>query len=321
MRRRTVLGLAASALATGALPRLVRADTWPSRPVRFLAPSAAGGSLDILARLFARGLGEKFGQSFYVENRGGGGGNIGYDLVAKSPPDGYTMMVASDPLAVNVSIYENLTYDPLKDFTPVVMIAYLSQVLAVNPKVPARTFAEFVALARAKPHTLNVGSSGNGAPGHLACALLAQAGIEVVHVPYRGAGPAVLDAVAGQIDATICTLPGTLGMIKGGQLRALAVSTSKRSRFLPDVPTMAEVVPTAIVDSWHGFFVPAGTPREIVDRLNGACRALLQTKEVLTALDAQGFEAAGGPPEELGKFLREEITRWAPIIKAAGIHA
>lgn len=321
MRRRTVLGLAAASLATSALPRVARADTWPSRPVRFLAPSAAGGSLDILARLFARGLGEKFGQSFYVENRGGGGGNIGFDLVAKSPPDGYTMMVASDPLAVNVSIYESLTYDPLKDFAPIIMIAYLSQVLAVNPKVPANNFAEFVALARAKPNTINIGSSGNGAPGHLACALLAQAGIPVVHVPYRGAGPAVLDAVAGQIDGTICTLPATIGMIKGGQLRALAVSTSKRSRFLPDVPTMAEVVPSAIVDSWQAFFAPAATPPDIVGQLNGACAALLQTKEVMTVFEAQGFEAGGGPPEDLGKFVRAEIARWAPIIKAAGIRA
>ncbi|HZP77335.1 MAG TPA: tripartite tricarboxylate transporter substrate binding protein [Pseudolabrys sp.] len=321
MRRRTVLGLAATSLATGLLPHIARGDTWPSRPVRFLCPSAAGGSLDILARLFGRGLSERLKQNFFVENRGGGGSNIGFDIVAKAPPDGYTIMVASDPLAVNVSIYENLSYDPIKDFAPIIMIATLSQVLAVNPRVPAKTFAEFVALARAKPNTLNVGSSGNGAPGHLACALLAQAGIPVVHVPYRGAGPAVLDAVAGQIDATIVTLPGTIAMIKAGQLRALAVSTSKRSRFLPDLPTMAEVVPGVVVDSWQAFFAPGGTPADIINRLNSECVALLQTKEVTAAFEAQAFEAGGGPPEALGKFLRDEIVRWAPIIKSAGIRA
>lgn len=321
MRRRTLLAAAGASLAASALPRPLRAQTsdWPSRPVKIVAPSAAGGSLDILARLFGRGLQERLGQPFVTENRGGGGGNIGFDAVAKSRPDGYTIMVASDPLAVNPSMYGNLPFVPVRDFAPIIMIATLSQVLAVHPKVQANTFAEFVAQARARPNAINVGSSGNGSPGHLTLALLGQAGVPLVHVPYRGAGPALIDGIAGQIDATIVTLPATVGMIRQGQLRALAVTSSRRSRFLPDVPTMAELLPAVVVDSWQAFFAPAGTPPEIIQRLNAEFTALLRTREVTDAFETQAFEAAGGPPAELGKFLQDETARLAPIIKAAGI--
>src|SRR5262245_7215057 len=207
IRRRHFLRLAAASLAAAATPRWAAAESWPSRPVRVIAPSAPGGSLDILARLFARGLSDRHGQSFVVENRAGGGGNIGYDSVAKSPPDGHTLMIASDPLVVNPIIYSNLTFDPVRDFAPIITIATLSQILAVNPKLPAQNFAEFVALARARPNTINIGTSGVGSPGHLAIALLVQAGVPLVHVPYRGAGPAVVDAVGGQLEASFVTLP------------------------------------------------------------------------------------------------------------------
>ena len=321
MRRRTFLSLAATPLAAGWLPKAGHADTWPSRPVRFIAPSAAGGSLDILARLFGRGLNERFGQPFPVENRGGAGGNIGFDVVAKSVPDGYTIMIASDPLAVNSSIYDNLTFDPLRDFAPIIMIATLSQVLAINPKLPVKSFAEFVELARARPNTLNIGSSGNGAPGHLAVALLNQAGVPLVHVPYRGAGPAVIDAMSGQIDGVIVTLPATIGMIKQDQLRALAVTSSRRSRFVPELPTMTETMPQVVVDSWQALFAPANTPGDIIQRLNTECATLLHSPPVIAAFETQGFEAGGGSPEKLGMFLRDEIMRWGPIVKAAGIRA
>jgi tripartite-type tricarboxylate transporter receptor subunit TctC len=303
------------------LPKAGQADTWPARPVRFIAPSAAGGSLDILARLFGRGLNERLGQPFTVENRGGAGGNIGFDLVAKSPPDGYTIMIASDPLAVNSSIYDNLTFDPLRDFAPIIMIATLSQVLAINPKLPAKNFAEFVDLARARPNTLNIGSSGNGAPGHLAVALFNQAGVPLVHVPYRGAGPALIDAMSGQIDGVIVTLPATIGMIKQGQMRALAVTSSRRSRFVPELPSMKETLPQVVVDSWQALFAPAGTPRDIVQRLNSECTTLLNSSPIIAAFETQGFEAGGGSPETLGTFLRDEIVRWGPIVKTAGIRA
>ena len=224
--------MSAASLAASALPAMARAQSagWPSRPVRIIAPSAPGGSLDILSRLFARGLSERLGQSFFVENRSGGAGNIGFDAVAKSPPDGHTIMIGSDPLVVNPIIYSNLPYDPVRDFAPIIMIATLSQVLAVNPKVQANNLAEFVALARARPNTINIGTSGVGSPGHLAIALLNQAGVPVVHVPYRGAGPAVVDVVGGQIDATIVTLPATIGMIKENKTARATPSRRRRDR-------------------------------------------------------------------------------------------
>ena len=323
MHRRMLLRMTAASLAASGLPRLglAQAQDWPSRAVKIIAPSAPGGSLDILSRLFGKGLSQRLGQPFVIENRGGGGGNIGYDATAKSAPDGYTIMIASDPLSVNPSMYSRLPFDPVRDFAPIVMIATLAQVLAVHPKVPAQTFAEFVALARAKPKTLNVGTAGTGSPGHLALALLAQAGVELVHVPYRGAGPALIDGIAGQIDASIVTLPATIPMIRQGQLRALAVTSPKRARFLPEAPAMSEVLPGVVVDSWQAFFAPAATPRPIIDKLNGEFNALLKSKEVTDAFETQAFEAAGGTPEELGKFLRDEIARLAPIIKAAGIRS
>jgi tripartite-type tricarboxylate transporter receptor subunit TctC len=321
MRRRAFLRTATAALAACALPKQMRAQPagWPSRPVRIVAPSAPGGSLDILARMFARGLTDRLAQPFVVENRAGGGGNIGFDAVAKSPADGYTMMVASDPLVINPLITSNLTYDPVRDFAPIITIATLSQVLAVHPKVPVTNFAEFVALARARPGTINVGTSGVGSPGHLAIALLAQSGVALVHVPYRGAGPALIDAVGGQIDATIVTLPATIGMIKQNQLRALAVTSSRRSRFAPETPAMAEQLPAVVVDSWQAFFAPAGTPRDVIASLNAELATLLRSREVLEAFETQAFEAGGGPPDDLAGLLRDETSRWAPIVRGAGI--
>jgi tripartite-type tricarboxylate transporter receptor subunit TctC len=303
------------------LPRQSGAQAqWPSQPVRIIAPSAPGGSLDILSRIFGRGLQDRLGQPFVVENRSGGAGNIGFDSVAKSKPDGYTIMIASDPLVTN-PLMGSVSFDPIRDFAPIITIATLSQVLAVHPSMPAKDFAEFIALAKSKPDTINVGTSGRGAPGHLAIALLAQAGVRLVHVPYRGAGPAVADALGGQIEATIVTLPATIGMIKQNQLRALAVTSSRRSRFMPDLPSMTEQLPGTVVDSWQAFFAPAGTSGEIVQRLNTEFLALLKTKEVLDSFETQGFEAGGGSPEDLGKFVRAETAKWAPIMKAAGIKA
>jgi tripartite-type tricarboxylate transporter receptor subunit TctC len=303
------------------LPRQSSAQAqWPSQPVRIITPSAPGGSLDILSRTFGRGLQDRLGQSFVVENRSGGAGNIGFDSVAKSKPDGYTIMIASDPLVTN-PLMGSVGFDPIRDFAPIITIATLSQVLAVHPSVPANNFAEFIALTRSKPDTINVGTSGRGAPGHLAIALLAQAGARLVHVPYRGAGPAVADALGGQIQATIVTLPATLGMIKQNQLRALAVTSSRRSRFMPDLPSMTEQLPGTVVDSWQAFFAPAGTPGEIVQRLNTEFLALLQTQEVLDSFETQGFEVGGGSPEDLAQFMRAETAKWAPIMKAAGIRA
>ena len=321
MKRRGFLSASVAALAGVALPAgsLAQSPPWPSRPVRIVVPSVAGGSLDILSRLFGKGLAERLGQPFVIENRGGSGGNIGFDAVAKSRPDGYTIMIASDPLAVNPSIFGNLPFDPLRDFAPVIMIATLSQVLAVHPKVPATSFAELIALSRSREKPVTIGTSGNGSPGHLAVALMNRVGIPLVHVPYRGAGAALIDVVGGQIDATIVTLPASIGFIQQNQLRGLAVTSSKRSRFARELPTMAETMPAVAVDSWQAFFAPAGTPRDIINRLNAEFTALLKTKEIMDFFEKQAFEAGGGSPQDLDKFLREETVRWAPIIKAAGI--
>lgn len=321
MHRRKLLGAGLASAAVLAMPRMAVGQTWPSQPVKIIVPSAPGGSLDILARLFGRGLQERLGQPFVVEPRAGGAGNIGYDATAKSKPDGYTIVIASDPITVNVSMYSNLSYDPLRDLTPIVNVASLAQVLAVHPSLPARDVAEFVTLAKTKPRALNIGSSGVGAPGHVAVALFAQAGIHLTHVPYRGAGPALIDVIAGQIDATCVTLPATQGFIRDGRVRALGVTSSKRSRFVPDVPTIAETIPGVVIDSWHGFLAPAGTPRDIVLKLNAELNALLKTTQIVDALALQAFEPAGGRPEDLGEFLQAEIVRLAPIIKAAGIKA
>ena len=207
----------------------------------------------------------------------------------------------------------------MRDFAPIITVATLSQVLAIHPKMEAKNFAEFVALAKAKPNTINIGTSGVGSPGHLAVALLNRAGVPVVHVPYRGAGPAVIDAVGGQIQGTIVTLPATIAMMRQNQLRALAVASSRRSRFSPDTPTMAEQLPDVVVDSWQAYFAPAGTPGEIVQQLNTEFAALLKTPEVMAAFETQAFEAGGGSPDDLGKLLRDEFTKWTPVIKAAGI--
>lgn len=296
-------------------------SAWPNKPVKVIAPSAPGGSLDILSRMFARGLSDKLGQSFVVENRAGSGGNIGFDATAKSKPDGYTFMIASDPLAVNSALYGKLPYDPIRDFSPIIMIATLSQVLSVNPRIPANNISEFLALVKTRPNTISVGTSGNGSPGHLAIALLAQAGYQLVHIPYRGAGLAVADAVAGQIDATIVTLPATLSFIRQKQLKPLAVTSSKRSRFATDMPTIKELIPSVVVDSWQAFFAPIGTPKQIITKLNSELNFLLRSKEVIDSFESQAFESGGGSPEDLGKFLNDEIIRWAPIIKMAGMKA
>jgi tripartite-type tricarboxylate transporter receptor subunit TctC len=222
---------------------------------------------------------------------------------------------------VNGAIYSNLPFDPVRDLAPIIMIATLSQVLAINPKLPVTNFDEFIELARTRPNALNIGSSGTGSPGHLAVALFNQSGIPLVHVPYRGAGPALFDAIAGQIDGTIGTVPAAIGIVKQGQLKALAVTSSRRSRFMPELPCMNETVPSVVVDSWQALFAPANTPKDIVHKLNNECAAILQLSSVAEAFETQGFEAGGGSPETLGKFLGDEIVRWAPIIKAAGIRA
>jgi tripartite-type tricarboxylate transporter receptor subunit TctC len=313
--RRGALG---ASLALVALPARAQGD-FPNRAIRIIVPSAPGGSLDILSRLIARHLGERRGWQVVVENRSGGGGNIGFDAAAKSRPDGYTILIASEPLAVNPSLFANLPFDPLRDLAPLTMIATLSQVLVVHPSVPAQSFAEFVALARSGRMPLNIGSAGTASPGHMAVAQLVHAGVPLTHVPYRGGGPAVQDTVAGNIQGGIMTLPAALPFIREGRIRALAVTSAQRSPFAPDVPTMAEVVPGVVVDSWQALFLPAGVPPEIARRLHAEIVAVIALPAVQDFLREQAFVADGGTPEALGAVLRAEVPKWREVVRQTGL--
>jgi len=315
LTRRGALGAGLS-LAAG--PALAQGD-FPSRPIRIIVPTAPGGSLDILSRLTARHLGERLGWQVPVENRSGGAGNIAFDAVAKSRPDGYTILIGSDPLALNPSLFPNLPFDPVRDFQPLTMIATLSQVLVMHPSFPAQTFAAFVELARSRRVEISIGSAGTASPGHLAVAMLNAAGVPMTHVPYRGGGPAVQDAVAGNIQGGIMTLPAALPFIRDGRLRALAITSSERSPFAPDLPRMMEVVPSVVVDSWQAFFLPAGVPPAILARLNAEIVAVINLPAVQEFLRNQAFVAVGGPPEPLGAFVRAEVEKWRDVVRQTGL--
>ncbi|SFK62531.1 Bug family tripartite tricarboxylate transporter substrate binding protein [Falsiroseomonas stagni] len=313
--RRAALAASITALAC---PALAQSD-FPNRPIRVIVPSAPGGSLDILARLIARHLGERLGWQVPVENRSGGGGNIGFDAVAKARPDGYTVLIASEPLAVNPSLFRTLPFDPIRDFQPLTMIATLSQVLVVHPSVPARNFAEFVALARSGGPEINIGSAGTASPGHMAVAQLVHARVPLTHVPYRGGGPAVQDTVAGNIQGGIMTLPAALPFMQSGQVRALAVTSSRRSPFAPDVPAMAEALPDVVVDSWQALLLPAGVPAEVLRRLHTEITAVIRLPEVDEFLKRQAFEPAPGTPDELGALIRAEVPKWRRVVQETGL--
>ncbi|WP_203076327.1 Bug family tripartite tricarboxylate transporter substrate binding protein [Falsiroseomonas ponticola] len=315
LTRRAALAASITALAH---PALAQSD-FPNRPIRVIVPSAPGGSLDILARLIARHLGERLGWQVPVENRSGGGGNIGFDAVAKARPDGYTVLIASEPLTVNPSLFRTLPFDPLRDFQPLTMIATLSQVLVVHPSVPARSFAEFVALARSGGPEINIGSAGTASPGHMAVAQLVHARVPLTHVPYRGGGPAVQDTVAGNIQGGIMTLPAALPFMQSGQVRALAVTSARRSPFAPDVPAMAELLPDVVVDSWQALLLPAGVPPEVLRRLHTEITAVIRLPEVDEFLKRQAFEPAPGTPEELGALIRAEVPKWRRVVEQTGL--
>jgi tripartite-type tricarboxylate transporter receptor subunit TctC len=312
--RRGLLGLAGLSLATP-----LRAADFPTRPIRIVVPFAPGGSLDILARIYARHMGESLGWQMVVENRSGGGGIIGADLVAKARPDGHTLLISSDPLTLAPSLVANLPFDPIRDLQPLGIIARLSQVLAVHPDFPARDFAGFLAMARAQPQSVIVGHTGPGSAGHLTAALLAQQGVQLSLVPYRGGGPAAQDMVAGTLGAGIITLPSALPFLRERRLRPLAVTSPRRSLFAPEVPAMAEALPGVELDSWQGLFLPAGTPPEIAGPLHAAITATTRLPVVHEWLLGQAFEPVVGLPEELGALMAREVPRWRGVIQAVGL--
>ena len=319
--RRTLLALVA--LTALPLPAWAQAGAYPDKPVRFIVPYPPGGGTDVIARIVQQKFQAALGQPIVIENRGGAGGSVGTEAAAKSAPDGYTVLFTLSSHTINPAIFPKLSFDTVKDFEPVGMVASLPQILVTQPQFPANSVAEMTAMAKAKPGTMAFASVGNGSPGHLAGAMQAlRTGVALTHIPYRGGGPAVTDVMGGQVPTLWVSIPAAAQFVKLGKLKALAVSTVKRSAAFPDVPTMQEAgVADFEVDSWYALFVPAKTPRAVIDRLNKALNAVVGDPEIRDKLLAQGAEGVGGTPEALGKVVAAELPRWAKLAKDANIKA
>jgi tripartite-type tricarboxylate transporter receptor subunit TctC len=298
----------------------VAAQAWPSKPVRIVVPFAPGGGLDIQARLFGKKFYETFGQTFVVENRTGAGGLIGAEAVARAAPDGYTVLFSSASLAVNVSLYKKLAFDPVKDFDPVSWVSSVPLVLVVHPSVPVKSVPELVALAKKRGGQFNASSNGVGTTSHLSIEMLKQfAGVAVTHVPYKGGGPATTAVLSGEVDIAFVPVLSAQPFMKSGKVRVLAVTTAKRSSILPDVPTMRSFYPEFESDNWYAVFVPAGTPQDIVAKLNSEILKALKSPEVIDYLLHDGADPVGSTPTELAANYRREIAKYAKLIKAADI--
>jgi tripartite-type tricarboxylate transporter receptor subunit TctC len=318
--------LAAIVLAAGAAAAQGSATpaSYPNKPIRLVVPFTPGGSSDILARSVGQKLSEAWGQPVVIDNVPGAGGSLGADRVAKAAPDGYTLLMGHiGTHAVNPLIYPRLPYDPIKSFSPVAWVARVPNILVVHPSVPAKNLKELVALAKSKPGQLNYGSGGNGSAAHLTTEYLKlQSQTFMVHVPYRGTAPAVNDLVAGQIQLLFTGAPAVLPFVKSGQLRALAVSSSKRMDALPDLPTVAESGYKGFeADQWYGIMAPSGTPREIVAKLNAQINLALNSPELKSRLANEGAIAAPTTPEAFGQHIASELARWKPVIQSGGIKA
>jgi tripartite-type tricarboxylate transporter receptor subunit TctC len=296
---------------------------YPAKPVRFVVPSSAGGGTDIIARSVAHKLSESLGQQFVVENRPGAGQMIGIELVAKSPADGYTLLMTASTLAINPIMYKKVSYDPQRDFAPITQAASLPNVLVVHPSLPAKSVAELIALAKRQPGRINYASAGIGTSPQMSMELLkSMAKIDMVHIPYKGSAPGVVDLLAGQVTVMTPNVLTALPHIKSGRLRALAVTSAKRSEALPEVPTIAESgLPGYDSVQWYGVLAPAGTPREIVARLHVEIARALRAPDVRERLAADGAEPVGSSPEEFAAFIKSEIEKWARVASAAGIRA
>jgi len=318
MHRRALLSAAAFARPVRAQP------AWPDRPVRVVVPFTPGGSTDILARAVARGLTERFGQAFVVENRAGAGGTVGSEMVARAAPDGTTLMMGHiGTLAVNPAIYPGLSFDTVTSFQPIVLVATVANILVVHPARGPADLHALIERAKAHPGELTYGSGGNGSAAHIAMVAFAEAtGITLSHVPYRGTAPMVTDLIAGQIDMTMTGGPPALPPVRAGQLRALGVSSLQRLEHAPGIPTIAESgVPGFEALQWYGLVAPAHTPRPIVDRLNAATTAILREPDLRARLETEGAEAAPGTPEAFGAFIRRERDRWGALVRRSGVRA
>src|SRR5688572_14781751 len=297
------------------------AQHYPVKPVRVIVAFSAGGTTDILARAHGQGLTRAMGQQFVIDNRPGAGGTIGTDMVAKSPPDGYTLLIGStSSIAVNVSLYARLPYDPVRDLIPIMQVATGAFVIAVHPSLPVKNVRDLIALAKSRPGQLNFGSSGNGTSLHLAPELLkSMANIDMTHVPYKGASAAIPDLVAGQLQLMFSDMPPFAPHVAAGRLRAIAVTTSKRSSVLPDLPTVAESgVPGYEATSWYGYLAPARTPRRIIDQLVAELTRIIQSPEMKERYNSLGIETYTGTPEQFGAYIQSETAKWAEVVKKSG---
>ena len=320
LHRRTLLQLAGGAVASAAFPGPASALDYPTRPVRIVCGFTAGGGVDITARLIGQWLSERLGQSFVTEDRPGAGGNIGTEAVVRAAPDGYTLLLATVPNSVNASLFHNLSFDFIRDVAPVAGIIRVPMVMLVNPSVPATTVAEFISYARANPEKVNMASAGNGTAPHMAGELFKMmAGVNLVHVPYRGQAPALTDLMGGHVQVFFATSPGTTDYIKTGKLRALAVTTAARVAELPEVPTVGDFVPGYEASQWYGIGVPRNTPAEIVEKLNREINAAIADPGMRSRFAAIGGEPLPGSPAEFGKLIAEETEKWAKVVRTAGI--
>ena len=313
-------GLAALCLVALALPAVsARAQDYPSRPIRWIVAYPPGGTTDVLARLMGDYLSRKLGQQFFIDNRPGAGNNIGTDAVVKADPDGYTVLLVNPANGINATLYKKLPFNFIRDIAPVGGFVRVPNVMEINPEVPAKTVAEFIAYAKANPGKLNMASSGLGTSVHLSGELFQfMTGIKMVHVPYRGAGPALTDLMAGQVQVLFDNLPSSVEHIRAGKLRALAVTTERRSAALPDVPTVGETVPGYEASAWFGLGVPMGTPQPIIDKLNAAINAALNDPEMQKKLSDLGGTPIAGTPEDFGKVIAAETAKWQKVVISSG---
>jgi tripartite-type tricarboxylate transporter receptor subunit TctC len=318
--RRGFLHLAAAAAALPAVSRSACAQTYPTRPVRLIVTTSAGGSPDIIGRLMGQWLSERLGQQFVIENRPGASTNIGTEAVVRAAADGYALLLALSANAINASVYDNLRFNFIRDTAPVASIATIPLVMVVNPSVPTKTVPEFIAHAKANPGKINMASGGSGTPAHVAGELFKMmAGINMVHVPYRGEAVALPDLVSGQVQAIFGVLPASLGYIRAGQLRALAVTSLKRQTVVPDLPAMAEFLPGFEAHGWYGIVAPKATPAEIVERLNREINAALADAKMRERLTDLGCAVFSGSPADFGKFIADETEKWGKVVRAANI--
>jgi tripartite-type tricarboxylate transporter receptor subunit TctC len=318
--RRQILQLIAGTAALPFLPRVAGAREYPMRPVRWIVPYAAGGPTDIVARLLGQWLSERLGQQFLIENRPGAGTNIGTEAVARAPADGYTLLFVSPANAINATLYERLNFNFIRDIAPVASILRMPNLMVVNPSLPASTIPEFIAYARANPGKINMGSSGNGTSAHVSGELFKMmAGVDLIHIPYRGAAPAMTDLLAGQVQVYFGNLGSSIEYVRSGQLRALGVTTATRADALPDLPTVGDFVPGYEASAFVGMGAPAGVPAEVVDRLNGEINSALADTTTKMRLAEIGGIPLTGSPAEFGRLIADETEKWAKVVKFAGV--